>query len=296
MANQNDDSSNTIPYLFALAARLEGEGQYNNAKLARSAAEAISRRAAFNIKLPSGKSTLADELYKAIDVVSNFDVSSDLTDALKLGADALAEGRLPLINESPHPYVCRTCGHLVLKEPSENCPVCDARPQTFKRFLPVYWLDALDPFDVLERLRQTPQDVAALMEGLTEEDMNQVPEDGGWNIRNAISHLRDAQGVMEFRINLMIDQDNPKLESKAVFEWAAREEDRPPTTEEIYKTYYDSRQKILTKLESLPLRNWWRTGEHEEFGTLTIKQQASYFASHEVTHFPQIESLINHFK
>jgi hypothetical protein len=94
----------------------------------------------------------------------------------------------------------------------------------------------------------------------------------------------------------MIDQDNPKLESKAVFEWAAREEDRPPTTEEIYKTYYDSRQKVLTKLESLPLRNWWRTGEHEEFGTLTIKQQASYFASHEVTHFPQIESLINHLK
>ncbi len=296
MANQNDDSSNTIPYLFALAARLEGEGQYNNAKLARSAAEAISRRAAFNIKLPSGKSTLADELYKAIDVVSNFDVSSDLIDALKLGAVAMVEGRLPLINETPHPYVCRTCGHSVLKEPAVNCPVCNARPQTFKRFLPVYWLDALDPFDVLERLRQTPQDVAALMEGLTEEDMNQVPEDGGWNIRNAVSHLRDAQGVMEFRINLMIDQDHPKLESKAVFEWAAREEERPPTTEEIFKTYYDSRQKVLTKLETLPLRDWWRTGEHEEFGTLTIKQQASYFASHEITHVPQIESLINHLK
>ena len=123
--------------------------------------------------------------------------------------------------ETPHPYVCRTCGHLVLKEPSVNCPVCNARPQTFKKFLPVYWLDALDPFDVLERLRQTPQGAAALMEGLTEGDMNQVPEDGGWNIRNAVSHLRDAQGVMEFRINLMIDQDNPKLESKAVFEWAA---------------------------------------------------------------------------
>jgi len=296
MANQKDDSNNTIPYLFALAARLEGEGQYNNAKLARSAAEAISRRAAFNIKLPSGKSTLADELYKAIDVVSNFDVSSDLTDALKLGADAMVEARLPLIDETPHPYICRTCGHLVLKEPSVNCPVCNARPQTFKRFLPVYWLDALDPFDVLERLRQTPQDVAALMEGLTEEDMNQVPEDGGWNIRNAVSHLRDAQGVMEFRINLMIDQDNPKLESKAVFEWAAREEERPPTTEEIFKTYYESRQKVLTKLENLHLRDWWRTGEHEEFGTLTIKQQASYFASHEITHFPQIESLINHLK
>jgi hypothetical protein len=95
--------------------------------------------------------------------------------------------------------------------------------------------------------------------------MNLVPENGGWNIRNAVSHLRDAQGVMEFRIQLMIEQDNPRLESKAVFEWAADEKS---------------------------LKDWWRTGEHEEFGTLTIMQQVSYFATHEITHFPQIEALI----
>lgn len=293
MADPNNDFSNTVPYLFALAAKLEGEGQYNNAKLVRGAAESISRRTAYKIKLPTDTSELANKLHQAIAVISNFDVSSDLTEALKRGADAMAEGRLPLFDETPHPYVCRTCGHLVLNEPSEKCLLCNARPQTFKRFLPVYWLDALDPFDALRRLRQTPEDVAALLEGLTEEDMNQVPKDGGWNIRNVVSHLRDAQGVMEFRINLMIEQDNPKLESKAVFEWAAREEERPPTTDEIYKTYLDSRQEVLTRLENLPLKDWWRTGEHEEFGTLTIKQQVSYFTSHELTHFPQIEALIN---
>ena len=88
----------------------------------------------------------------------------------------------------------------------------------------------------------------------------------------------------------------PASNSQSAVEWRNAWQERPPTTEEIFKTYYDSRQKVLTKLESLPLRNWWRTGEHEEFGPLTIKQQASYFASHEVTHFPQIESLINHLK
>lgn len=35
-----------------------------------------------------------------------------------------------------------------------------------------------------------------------------------------------------------------------------------------------------------------RTGRHEEFGVVSIKQQASYFAAHELTHLPQIARLV----
>jgi uncharacterized damage-inducible protein DinB/DNA-directed RNA polymerase subunit RPC12/RpoP len=205
----------------------------------------------------------------------------------------MAQGRLPLIEETPHAYVCRTCGHFVLNEPAEKCPTCGARPVTFKRFLPVYWLDALDPIAVLERLRQTPLEVAALLEGLSEEAMSQRPADGGWAIRNLVSHLRDAQGVLSFRLSSFLEQEYPILESKAVFEWATEEEERPPTTREILDTYRASRQETIAKLEGIPLSDWWRTGQHEEFGTVTLKQQVSYFASHEVTHFPQFETLRN---
>ena len=118
-------------------------------------------------------------------------------------------------------------------------------------------------------------------------------EDGGWAIRNIVSHLRDAQGVLRFRLDLLLEQENPSLESKAVFEWATKEEDQPPTTREIFDLYRASRQETIAKLESIPLRDWWRTGEHEEFGTVTLRQQVSYFGSHEITHLPQIESLRN---
>lgn len=203
----------------------------------------------------------------------------------------MSEGRLPLIDETPHPYVCRTCGHIVLNPPAEKCPICGAWPPTFKQFLPVYWLDALEPFAALERLHQTPLDVAALLEGLSEKALSQPPEDGGWAIRNIVSHLRDAQGVLSFRLSLLLEQENPSLESKAVFEWATKEEEHPPTSQEIFDTYRASRQETLVRLESIPLSDWWRTGQHEEFGTVTLRQQVSYFGSHEITHLPQIESL-----
>jgi hypothetical protein len=42
----------------------------------------------------------------------------------------------------------------------------------------------------------------------------------------------------------------------------------------------------------LPLVDWWRTGRHEEFGVVTIRQQVSYFAAHESTHLAQIRALV----
>ncbi len=121
--------------------------------------------------------------------------------------------------------------------------------------------------------------------------MSQPPQDGGWAIRNTVSHLRDAQGVLSVRLSLLLEQTNPSLESKAVFQWATREEERPPTTHEIFDTYRASRLETIARLESIPLADWWRTGRHEEFGTVTVRQQVSYFAAHEITHLPQIEAL-----
>jgi uncharacterized damage-inducible protein DinB len=157
--------------------------------------------------------------------------------------------------------------------------------------MPNYWFDALEPPAALERLRQTPLDVEKLLNGLSDDVMNQSPQDGGWAIRNVLTHLRDAQGVLDFRVDLFLKEAHPILESKAVFAWAKNETERPPSTREIFDTYRASRAETLRKLESLPFSDWWRTGEHEEFGTVTLRQQVSYFAAHESTHLSQIEAL-----
>jgi uncharacterized damage-inducible protein DinB len=282
-----------VSLALALAAKLEGEGQYNNAKLLRAAADSMTRRAGYERDLPSDKAAVEDAIQDATAGIARQEVGSDLVAALKRGAAAMAEGRLPLIDETPHPYVCRTCGHTVLGQPAHQCPSCGAWPATFQRFLPVYWLDELEPFAAVERLRQTPRDLATLLDGLPEEALSREPADGGWSVRHIVSHLRDAQGVLRARLKLLLEQDNPSLSSQAVFEWAAREEARPPTTQEILGGYRATRQEILATLETIPLKDWWCTGQHEEFGTVTIRQQVSYFAAHESTHLPQIERLLS---
>ncbi len=277
--------------LLALASRLEDEGQYNVAKLARAGSDALGRSAAWQLAQPGGSVDLAGQVEQAATALAGLGGDAGLAAALRRSASALAEGRVPLIDETPHPHVCRTCGHVVLGQPAALCPTCGAWPDTYQCFMPNYWLDALEPFAALETLRRTPEDVAGLLAGLSEEAMNRPPLAGGWAIRNVVTHLRDAQQVFAGRVDLFLAEERPVLETKAVWTWAAREEERPPTAAEIFAAYRASRTDTLAKLESMPLGHWWRNGQHQEFGQVTLRQQASYFAAHERTHLPQIARL-----
>lgn len=281
----------TIQPLLTLALQLEREGQYNLAKLVRAAVDSLGRRAAYQNSALVGDKELVDALEHAVDSLAEMEVGTQLIEALRKGTVAMAEGRIPSITDTPHPYVCRTCGQIAMGEVHEKCPTCGAWPDTFQWFAPIYWLEALDPPAALVKLRQTPQEVAALLGGLTEETMTQIPQDGGWAIHNIITHMRDAQGVLDYRLELFAKEDHPILEAKAVWSWAKNEEERSPSTLEIFEEYNAVRSKILSRLEALPLADWWRTGRHGEFGEVSIKQQVSYFASHERTHLPQIERL-----
>lgn len=290
------DWANTLVDLLALALRFESEGQYNLAKLARATADSLGRQAAYHHLTQTGRSDLVDEINKLSDALSGLELNAEVVAAFRRGSGALSEGRLPLIHEIPHPHVCRTCGHIVMGEVMEKCYVCGAWPDTFQGFAPVYWLDALDPHTALEKLSQTPLEVAALLDGLSEQALAYPPQDGGWAIRNIVTHLRDAQGVLDFRLDLFAKEEHPLLESKAVFQWATKEEEHPPSTLEIFASYKETRGTILARLKALPLEDWWRTGSHAEFGEVSIKQQVSYFASHERTHLPQLERLRGLFK
>src|SRR3990170_4578164 len=72
----------TLTHLLALAARLEGEGQYNNGKLLRAAADSLLARAARQLDLPTEKVTLLAETDQAIASLSALNIGAELMSAL----------------------------------------------------------------------------------------------------------------------------------------------------------------------------------------------------------------------
>ncbi|MCC7161956.1 MAG: DinB family protein [Anaerolineae bacterium] len=285
------DWSDTITHWLATARGLEEEGQYGLAKYARASAEAVARRAAYHASIANDRETLVKHTAQMEREMTALEVPTEIREALGRGRAAMETGKLTLFKDTPNPYLCRTCGNLVLGTPTAICAVCGAHPRTFLKYMPNYWFDDMDPFELLEWMRTTPHILAGLLEGLTEEQMTRQPADGGWSIHQAITHYRDTQDVMAFRVNLILDKDNPPLESLAIFEWAGKEQEKPATTREIYDAYSKSRNESIATLENIPLKAWWRMGQHQEFGPLTLRQQVSYFIAHEITHLPQIEAL-----
>ena len=47
---------------------------------------------------------------------------------------------------------------------------------------------------------------------------------------------------------------------------------------------------VVVATSNVAPEDWWRTGWHEEFGAVTVLQQASYFAKHDHAHLTQIEA------
>jgi hypothetical protein len=215
-------------------------------------------------------------------------MDGSLIAALERGRLALSEGRLPMFDETPNPHVCRYCGHVVFGQPGYQCPDCGAPGATFQDFPPIYWLNALQPLAALEKLHQTPMDIANIVKSRRVKEPNLEESGSGWSLREAVAHLLDAEKVLNIRIKRMLDEDDPPLESLAVMDWAEDEKRHPSTLEEILGAYRRSRIDTLDTLDAIPLENWWRTGRHAEFGPVTICQQASYFAMHEITHLPQL--------
>lgn len=279
-----------LPRILALATRLEGKGQYNVAKLLRAVADALARRAAYRLGFDRDLEGILRDLESVTAALPGREVDPAIVTALERGRRALHEGRTPFADELADPYVCRRCGEMALEQPTAVCPACGAWGSTFQRFWPVYWFSEFEPFEALTRLGETPTVVARLLEGLPEPALTARPDDGGWSMHQVVTHLRDAQGVLATRVRLFLEHERPTLSSQAVYEWATREGE-PATTAEIFEQYRGSRADTVETLEELPLRDWWRTGLHEEFGTVTLRQQVSYFAAHELTHLRHLNAL-----
>lgn len=281
--------------LLVLAAAVEREGRYNVAKLLRAAAAAQIRREADELAAAAPRdAALLEALADTADAFASHPLLAPLAVPLRAGTAVFADGGIPLQDTVPDPRVCRRCGHVVCDAaPFEACPRCGADEATFLTQRPVWWLERHDPTTALAALATTPGKVGALLERVPEAARRSRPEPTSWSAHEVLAHLRDAQGVLEQRVGLILDHDDPSLEAQMVWSW--NRDQRPAGTDEVLADYRASRQRVLERLHGVPAGAWWRTGRHTEFGRLTLTQQVSYFAAHETTHVRQVRAAAERF-
>lgn len=265
--------------LVALATELEKEGQYNAAKLLRAAATATVTRESTRLEVPTAPAGQADLLEEWADRLD--DHASSLATPMRSAAAAIRSGTVPVYGETPDPQVCRICG-LVRTEPFTGpCQDCGRWPTTAERVRAIYWLRASAPPEAIRLLSQTPETIESILRA---GDPSTPGPDGGWSAHQTLEHLHNAQGVFRGRIDQLVAGGEPELASVMV--WTMDGEST--STTDLFAAYRALRTEITELLSSVTPEAWWNVGSHEEFGRVTLAEQASYFANHEPTHLTQL--------
>jgi hypothetical protein len=196
-------------------------------------------------------------------------------------------GAIPY-EEIPSPHVCRYCGELFLGDPPAECAVCQADGVTLRAFLPTFYLEPLEPAQALAFLESGAAEVDALAAGLSEQQMVEEVQPGEWNMRAALLHLLVTQELLAGRLERMLREENPSLAGVAAWEM---DDTATLSAAEILQRYHRSRTATLALLHGASYPEWQRTAWHQEFGRVSVLQQASYFAKHERSHFAQMKTI-----
>jgi hypothetical protein len=271
----------------SLARGLEAGGYYNAAKLLWALAYSDEIRRSYIGGVPKGEAALARDLG---DLREELEQSGALPEALaylERGLRAVERRGELAWEDTGEIAVCRACGHLLIRTIPDRCPGCGAWRLTFRSFPPVYFLEPVSAETALAALRATPGLLEGLLAGLSPEAMSIQEAPGEWSMREAIHHYLITESLLAGRVRQILEQDRPRLAGLAA--WTAELEGA--STEDMFRRFRESRQATIGRLSGLNAEQWLRIGEHEEFGPVTLLQQASYFARHDHSHLGQVEAI-----
>jgi hypothetical protein len=140
---------------------------------------------------------------------------------------------------------------------------------------------------LLERYRTGSDAVDAALAGITEEELDRVPPDGGWTARMVAHHMADSEAMAYTRIRRLVADAEPHLAGYDEPRWAERlHYDRP--IEASMAVMRAVRAASLSLLEALSPEEWDRVGVHSESGAYSVDRWLEIYAAHPHEHAEQI--------
>jgi hypothetical protein len=136
-----------------------------------------------------------------------------------------------------------------------------------------------------------PDTLAALVEGLSTEQLDHRPAPGKWSIREIVAHLADDELVGAYRIRLILSEPGTAIQAFDQDVWARTGRYGMSDVIDSLALYRNLRFANLKLLKSLTPEEWDMFGVHAERGIESLRDIAMYFAGHDINHFQQIESI-----
>jgi hypothetical protein len=142
--------------------------------------------------------------------------------------------------------------------------------------------------ELLRRYREGPEALDAAVRGLSEQELDYLPHDGGWSPREVVHHTADSEMTSAIRLRKLLAEDNPLIEGYDEMEFSRRLHYRDRPIGASLAAVRAARESSGSILDHLSAADWERTGTHTDSGAYSVETWLEIYAAHCRDHADQI--------
>lgn len=141
--------------------------------------------------------------------------------------------------------------------------------------------------ELIDNLSDTPAQLQALLDGY------QPPAESGeeWGPREIVAHLVDIELEVRWRINEVLSHPGAYLKAIDQDKLAQEHDYGSTDLRQSLDSFAEERGETISLLMNLALRDWDKTGIHEERGEVSVEEMAEVLVNHDAEHLETIRAL-----
>jgi hypothetical protein len=140
-------------------------------------------------------------------------------------------------------------------------------------------------------IEQTPANLRAAVQGLSQQQLETPYRDGGWTVRQVVHHVPDSHLNAYIRFKLALTEDEPTIKPYMENLWAELDDSRS-TPLEVSLALLDSlHSRWVRLLRSLKTDDWKRAFRHPELGIVPLEKNLALYSWHGRHHVAHITEL-----
>lgn len=132
-------------------------------------------------------------------------------------------------------------------------------------------------------------EVRAMAEGLSAEELNRAVAPGKWSVQQVIVHLLDSDLAATHRLRRMAAEDVPLLIAYDETRFVERLGYEKANIQEVVALFAANRRFTAQWLRTLPAEAFDRTGVHNQRGKVTLAEMVSIYVDHVEHHKAFVE-------
>jgi uncharacterized damage-inducible protein DinB len=143
----------------------------------------------------------------------------------------------------------------------------------------------------IEQIAETPANLRAALENLTQEQLDTPYRPQGWTVRQVVHHVPDSHMNSYIRFHWALTEENPTIKAYDETRWAELPDARTGPVEMSLTLLDALHVRWIALLRSLSEHDLKRTFQHPELGSLPLDKVLALYAWHGRHHVAHITAL-----